>query len=934
VIWAGSQPLERVAGGFGLALGQGPDRDEAMVSVFRRFPLALGALLWAGHAAGPGVRAQGTVTVQLTDYAAVPQSGVLVNPTDNAVYVARVNFLREEPGGGLNRLFVCDLNGKLYLLDRTTRQFTTYLDFQRNPAEAPGATGLFPAFTRAAGYANGLVTFQFDPEYRNGGSPHFGKFYTVHIEFDTNDGDARRLPSGSGHPGWTNAAAYTPTAVNEAPGNDNSSTRQAVLVEWQDTNPADNTFQGTARELLRIEFNGRIHPLGDLLFNPLATNPSDPDWRRMYLAVGDGGAGEQNNAVLSPTPQRLDVLPGKILRISPDDPDGAGPLRYGIPSDNPFVGTAAARGEIWAYGFRNPHRLAWDAPSGRLLASDIGFHSWEEVNIVRRGANYGYSEREGTFVLNRATGRADGALPADDATRGYVYPVIQYPHSPALGYGDAIAGGFVYRGTRLPELQGKFVFGDITTGQLFYADLAAMAAADDGNPATLAPFQRIEVWWDNPRNPAGPERFDRMYEIVLDEYRARGGRDVDLPGAATVSDLTGGGRADIRFAVDAAGELYLLSKSDGMIRAVGAAPAPAAPPVIARAPQPQSVAAGATVVLAVEADASAAGFQWRRNGVALAGAVNALLTLTNVTSADAGAYTVDVFNRAGTVTSAPAALTLSAGVEAGRMANFSIRSNAGAGAQTLIVGFAVDGSANASAPSLLLRAIGPALTGFGVAAPLSDPRLELFRGSTRLAENDNWDPATTVAGLAATVGAFALPASSRDAALTPAALTAGAYTLQVSSAVAAQTGIALAEVFDATLAGVSARRLVNVSARTQVTSGDGTLIAGFVIAGNTARTVLVRAAGPVLRAFNVAGVLSDPRLTLFREGVRVAENDNWQTGAEVVSAFAAAGAFEFVARSRDAVLLLTLPPGAYTAQVAGVPAESGGVALVEIYVLP
>lgn len=239
-----------------------------MVPVFRRFALALGALV----STGPGAWAQGTVTVQLTVYATVPQSGVLVNPTDNAVYVARVNFLREEPGGGLNRLFVCDLNGKLYVLDRTTRQFTTYLDFQRNPAEAPGATGLFPAFTRAAGYANGLVTFQFDPEYRNGGSPHFGKFYTVHIEFDTDDGDARRLPSASGHPGWTNAAAYVPTAVNEAPGNDNSSTRQAVLVEWQDTNPADTTFQGTARELLRIEFNGRIHPLGDLLFNPLATN--------------------------------------------------------------------------------------------------------------------------------------------------------------------------------------------------------------------------------------------------------------------------------------------------------------------------------------------------------------------------------------------------------------------------------------------------------------------------------------------------------------------------------------------------------------------------------------------------------------------------------------------------------------------------------------
>ncbi len=296
-----------------------------------------------GAVVAPGaLLAQGTVTVQLTDYAGVPQSGVLINSTDNAVYVARVNFMREEPGGGLNRFFVCDLNGKLTILDKTTRQFVTYLDFQRNPAEAAGATGLFAAFTRAAGYANGLVTFQFDPDYRNGGSPHFGKFYTVHIEVDTADGDVRRVPNASGHPGFTGAANYGPTLVNEAPGTDNTGTRQAVLIEWQDTNPTDAVFQGTARELMRVEFNGRIHPMGDLLFNPGAANATHPDWRNLYLAVGDGGAGEQNNATLHPTPQRLDVLQGKILRIQPDDPDGAGPRRYGVPTDNPFTTSTVA----------------------------------------------------------------------------------------------------------------------------------------------------------------------------------------------------------------------------------------------------------------------------------------------------------------------------------------------------------------------------------------------------------------------------------------------------------------------------------------------------------------------------------------------------------------------------------------------------------------
>jgi hypothetical protein len=119
-----------------------------------------------------------------------------------------------------------------------------------------------------------------------------------------------------------------------------------------------------------------------------------------------------------------------------------------------------------------------------------------------------------------------------------------------------------------------------------------------------------------------------------------------------------------------------------------------------------------------------------------------------------------------------------------------------------------------------------------------------------------------------------------------------------------------------------------------VAGGDNTLIAGFVIGGNTSRTVLIRAAGPMLGTFGVVGALSDPRLTLFRDTTPLAESDNWQSTSEIVNAFATAGAFDFIARSRDAVLLITLPPGAYTAQVSGVGANATGVALVEIYALP
>ena len=113
------------------------------------------------------------------------------------------------------------------------------------------------------------------------------------------------------------------------------------------------------------------------------------------------------------------------------------------------------------------------------------------------------------------------------------------------------------------------------------------------------------------------------------------------------------------------------------------------------------------------------------------------------------------------------------------------------------------------------------------------------------------------------------------------------------------------------------------------------MIAGFVIGGSTARTVLVRAAGPALNAFGVTSTLVDPKLTLFnRDKVKVAESDNWQTNAALVDTFAGVGAFAFNARSKDAVLFITLPPGQYSAQVSGAVSTMTGVALVEVYVLP
>jgi hypothetical protein len=148
--------------------------------------------------------------------------------------------------------------------------------------------------------------------------------------------------------------------------------------------------------------------------------------------------------------------------------------------------------------------------------------------------------------------------------------VIQYPHTAAGG--DAIAGGFVYRGTALPALRGKFIFGDISTGRIWYADYQEMLAADDRNPATLATLHDVHLKWKAPgASSAAPRVYPSAFPVVLAGYKHRGGIDPDLPGQSTVS---GPGRADIRLAVDGAGELYLLSKVDGMIRAIVAATPP------------------------------------------------------------------------------------------------------------------------------------------------------------------------------------------------------------------------------------------------------------------------------------------------------------------------------------------------------------------------
>jgi hypothetical protein len=500
------------------------------------------------------------ITIEIKDYAPMPITGELDGPGNSAGLLARINFLREEPGGGRNRLFVNDLNGPLYILDKTTKKATTYLDFNG----LPGKTGIFHRLTIDGGLASGFISFEFDPDY-----VHNGKFYTIHLE---DPGlPAPNLPDNRSVPGFK-TAGYTPTPAIPTFG---KTEREAVLIEWTDTDTSNATFEGTAREIMRLQYSGRIHPMGDLVFNP-AARPGDPEWRVMYVSTGDGGNGEQTTDLRS-NPQRLDILVGKILRIIPD-PNAytarstiSENRRYRIPNDNPFAPVAGARKEIWAYGLRNPHRLTWDVdPSDRrnnhLISLVVGLKSWETVDLIHKGVNYGYSLREGPQQLLADNSMAplpnDDTIPVRiDATRtnGSVhpaYPVLAYPHTSAGGV-DAIANGFVYRGKSIPALRGKFIFGDITGGRIWWSDMKDMIAADDGDPKTMAEMHEVKIAWNGGVYP-------RMTPINEVAYHARGGKAEHLPGAGRVP----GGRSDIRFGMDAAGELYIMSKSDGVIRAI------------------------------------------------------------------------------------------------------------------------------------------------------------------------------------------------------------------------------------------------------------------------------------------------------------------------------------------------------------------------------
>ena len=450
---------------------------------------------------------------RLPDTRAMLAAGQDVNPAG----WARVSFVRDLPDG---RRFTNDSRGFLYLLDRDNK-----------PTVYANVAAVFP-FAVYNRLESGFIGFDFHPEFAKN-----GLFYTVHGERATgNPAVLNFIP-----PGYTRADV----------------TYHNVITEWHATDPAANTFQGTRRELLRVAHvvMNLTHPFGYVGFNPTA-KPGSPDYGLLYTSGSDtgfsnGGGPNANNPSQT---QRLDSVITAILRIDPRSPSVSKGTKglgdYTIPPDNRFAadGDPKTLGEIYAYGFRNAHRLSWDLTDGTMFASDIGMNNIEEINIVRNGENYGWMKREGYFEngMTRPGGALDQLfrLPAGvlDGRRKdeFTYPVAIYDHDE----GQAVSGGFAYHG-RIAALRGKFVFGDVQRGRLFASDLAAMKKADDGIPETVAPIEEIQLFV---REANGTRRDVTFRELV------------DKTMGATIP------RGDLHISQSRDGELFVTSRQDGMIR--------------------------------------------------------------------------------------------------------------------------------------------------------------------------------------------------------------------------------------------------------------------------------------------------------------------------------------------------------------------------------
>lgn len=426
------------------------------------------------------------IVVGVRDFATIP---------DSDGEAARPMLMVDEPGAG--RLFVNDMRGPLHVVtyDGTLRPWLDINDPRWS----------FPV--QHAGRERGFQSFALHPQFGQPGTPGYGKLYT-----------------------WSDTEETGP-APDFAPGGGDD-THDTVLLEWTAADPsADRYDGGPPREMLRIEQPFRNHNAGHMSFNPLA-GPDESDFGMLYVGVADGGSGG-DPLDLS---QNLGSIFGKILRIDPLGSNAANG-EYGIPADNPLVDRAGALGEVFVSGVRNPQRFGWDEANGNFFVADIGQNQIEELSLAWAGADLGWNSWEGSY---RFISRQELDLSDPRGDSGLSYPVAEYDHDDPLLIGRAaITGVVAYRSDAIPQLNGRLLFADYPSGEIFHV------SADDLPEGGEEAIRRVLL-----RDDDGAER--TFLELIQARNRAQGREPAS--------------RTDIRFATGPSGRLFLLNKHDGVIR--------------------------------------------------------------------------------------------------------------------------------------------------------------------------------------------------------------------------------------------------------------------------------------------------------------------------------------------------------------------------------
>lgn len=411
----------------------------------------------------------------------IKMSGLALNLEEIAQFpfssekMPRTRILKTDIQPGSDNLFVLDLRGTLYVLKNGKPE--VYMNIR----------SLRKDFIDEPGLATGFGSFAFHPDFQKN-----GLLYTSHTE-----------PKGTAKADFS----YNDSIPVEL---------QWVVTEWKTKTPGAPSFNGEGRELFRMNFVTGIHGMQELTFNTTA-KPGSKDYGKLYIGLGDGGCVENHFPGIVHAPSKAW---GSIFRIDPAGKNSANG-NYGIPADNPFVKDSGAVKELYAYGFRNPHRITWTR-DGKMLAINIGQANIEALYMVQPGRDYGWPIREGNFMI-----KPDGninkarALPSDDNTFNIIYPVAEYDHDE----GNAISGGYEYYGQTIKELKGKYLFGDINNGRLFYVE------TKDLKPGKQSTISELGLYVKNKKTD--------------------------------MKELCGAKRVDLRFGIDRKGEMYVTTKPDG-----------------------------------------------------------------------------------------------------------------------------------------------------------------------------------------------------------------------------------------------------------------------------------------------------------------------------------------------------------------------------------